>query len=116
MKLFICLDIKLPRNDLFTFSAYYFNYFDFGFTQRSLIGTLFYLLFGYYIPQNKFFICATIFYVGCFLLLAYLLNRLFKEYRKKANDDNSYIPYLLFLCTFHLHHICHICKKCLFID
>lgn len=96
MKAFICLDTEIMQNDLFSISAYYFNYFEFGFTQRSFIGTLFYLLFGYYIPQNKFFIYGTIFYAGCFLLLAYLLSRLFKEYRKKVNDDKSYIPYLLF--------------------
>lgn len=95
MKIFICLDTDIISEDLFTISAYYFNYFDFGFTQRSLIGTLFYLLFGYYIPENKFYMYATIFYVVNFVFLAYILYRLLKVYRKSANNDKSYVPYLL---------------------
>lgn len=96
MKIFVCLDTDILSKDLFTISAYYFNYFDFGFTQRSLIGTLFYLLFGYYIPENKFYVYGTIFYMGCFLVLACILSKLLKEYRKSTNNDNSYVPDLLF--------------------
>ncbi len=96
MKFFVCMDKALISKDQFTICAYYFNYFDFGFTQRSLVGTLFYLLFGYYISENEFYLYGTLFYYLFFALLAYLFFKIFKAYTKTLNNDNSFVPKVLF--------------------
>lgn len=96
MKFYVCMDKDLISRDPFTICAYYFNYFDFGFTQRSLVGTLFYLLFGYYIPEKYCYVYVTSFFYLSYALLALILIMIYRAYIKSPKNDNSYVPKVLF--------------------
>lgn len=110
-KAIIYLDADLVNEDAFTISVYYFDYFHFGLTQRTLMGTLFYLLFGYHIPEGKFYVLVTIVYMLAFIVLLCLIKQLYTSYKKSVcYDAHNKIAEVLFLtflssaCVFSYLH------------
>lgn len=84
---------KPTWNNLYNFTHYYLDYFHYGFVQRGLIGTIFYLIFGYEIPvltMNKY---IYIFYF-CSLLLALLILYCIC---RKCDQSNRYLIKLILL-------------------
>lgn len=90
----ILLQIWKPTwNNLYNFTHYYLDYFHYGFVQRGLIGTIFYLLFGYEIPvltMNKY---IYIFYFCSLLLALFVLYCICR----KCDQSNRYLIKLILL-------------------
>lgn len=97
-KLVYYLNVDLSNDCMFTLSAYFFDYFHFGLTQRTLMGTIFYVLFGYDIPETKMYICISVFYYTLLVVLALVIYRIYKRYRVSETFDNtnSVVEILLF--------------------
>ena len=69
--------------DEFRIDHYYINYFDYGFVQRGLIGTIVRVVFGYYIPIKKMKCIAFALYNGALMLIyaiAIILLRIRRNY------------------------------------
>lgn len=80
------------------FTQYYITYFDLGFVQRGLIGTLFRLIFGNVIPENVIVPAAYIFYLSAALIFTGILFGIYMT----CTDTKAKTIYGLILAAFIL--------------
>lgn len=87
--------ISNPRWNEHKLVPYYIDYFHFGFVQRGLIGTLFYLIFGYDLSMSKLMIGSTVLYLGVGAVIIWI----FKKIYIKTKSDKVLFVILIYLAS-----------------
>ena len=93
------------NDDPFVYYPYYLDYIHDGFIQRGFIGTVFYLLFGYYVPYDKLKVDVSIMSYTCFAILTISLFYIFRETLKKKNYIQTFFLALYILSSAYYSYI-----------